>query len=604
MIKSLLKKLKTKSQKNERGSVLAVSLIVMVVLTASVTAITGLSIDQSVQTSLKQDAVVDEVKAKRLIQLAISEFEDHIRINEDFDLYENTMIPAALADYDVTVTDVTGTNTAAGDFTDFGVTTEGESRAYRFAYTLEDGKVLVMYSYVSTTGSTIQQFNPFDFTLGTNGDLILSGGFYRDSSFFAENVYFNYRAPYIYNDTTPQTTPNSSGSYPDFNGGGNNADVYFRGEYQYCTGNCFDTGTVNDPFEFQRSEFIDIAGSGLETGDYTQDTIISDFFGAFDYEATVVDYVKNDGPTENDVITDAMTLATMATVVAANASPAGEECFTFPWWGTICWPVESPDPYTDVTNDTNFTPQTSSETLRYSAYYDGDLVINEDFTFNDREDDSIFIDGDLTFNNNGTIFVDGTFVVTGDLYFTGDEIDIDGAFYVLGQTFFDFNYGEGVSEQGDTSQYGLTIMAQDNIIVKSMWASNTTAANIRNNSTNIPQFDTFWYTEESIYIETVNNRMNVDGVLFANAEGVSGNTIPFVDELGNPIHGLVISSYRGYINSSGNAVPANRVRNNAFYLDDVSNVNLQNAFIEIPIFDSLIVTEGVYTFETSEFRYE
>jgi hypothetical protein len=602
MLKKLFKSLKNQSIKiNQKGSVLAVTLIVMVVLTASVATVTSLTINQSVQTSIKQDAVVDEVQAKRLIQLAISKFEDFIITNEDFDAYENTEIPRALADYDVTVTNVTGTT----GFEEFGLTNEGESRAYRFAYTLENEKVIVMYSYVSTTGSTVQAFNPFDFSLGTNGDLILTGGYYRDAAFFAENVYYNYRTPYIFDDSNYQTTPSSSGSYPDFNGNGSQLDVYYRGDYQYCTGYCFDTSGVNDPIVFQRSEFIDIDGSGLETGDFDQDTIISNFFGEFNFAETVINYVSQIGPTGSRTITDSMTLETMNDVVAANASAPGEECISFRWrgqWYEYCYPVESTDAYTDLTNEVNFDPYWYEETLEYSGYYDatqngGALIVREGLHIDDRDNDSLFINGDMIFDNNGYITIDGTFVITGDLIFQGDEVDIDGAFYVLGEVIFDFNEEEGVSESGGLSEYGFTIMAQDNILVKSMWESDS--------SSRLPDiFDCFWYTEESIYIDAVNSRLNINGVIFANAKGVSGNYIPVVDEFDNPILGIVINSYRGYINRFGNAVPSNNVNRNAFYMDVVNNVSLQNAFVEVPEFESLVVTDGVYTFETSEFRYE
>jgi hypothetical protein len=598
-LKQFWKKLKNHFKgtlSSERGSVLSVTLIVMVVLTASVTAVTSLTIDQTTATSIKLETVNDEVTAKRLIQQAIKEFEIYIEANEDFAMYESFVEVPTETKYNLDISDVTGTT----GFEEFGVTGEGESRAYRFAYTLSNGTDLVMYSYASTTGSTVQNFNPFDFSLGTNGDLVITGGYFRDAAFFANNVYFQKRAAYIYNDTSARVTPASSGSYPDFNGNGSGADVYFKGVYEYCGGNCWDTDGVNDPFVLQKSEFLDIDGSGLETGDFTQDTVISNFFGTFSFEDTVLDFVTQVGPTDSRTINDPITLDTIRDVVLANSGVPTEECIDYKWrgrWYEYCYPVAPSDPYTDLTNEPTFTPLTDEEYISSGAFYDGDLTVRHGFHMDDREDETLVIAGDLIFDNSNYITIDGKFVVLGDLIFQGDEVDIDGAFYVLGQVFFNFDEGAGVTESGGTSEYGLAILARDNIIVNSMWESHT--------SSRLPdEFDTFMYTEESIYIDAVNSRMNVNGVLFANAKGVSGNYIPVVDENDDPILGIVINSYRGYINNSGNAVPSTRRARNAFYFDVVNEVNLQNAFVEVPEFDSLVIIEGVYTFETSEFRYE
>lgn len=43
---------------------------------------------------------------------------------------------------------------------------------------------------------------------------------------------------------------------------------------------------------------------------------------------------------------------------------------------------------------------------------------------------------------------------------------------------------------------------------------------------------------------------------------------------------------------------------NGFILQEVTQNSFQNAFTEIPQFESLIISEGTYSFETSEFSYE
>ena len=177
MIRKLFRKLFSKSSNNQEGSVLAVTLIVMVVLAASISAVTNLTLDQTAATTLKQSIVNEEVTAKRLLQLASSKLVDYM--NEEIDPlhtfinYKDDMIPAALADYGVYVSNVT---TEPG-FEAFGETPQGNTYVYRFAIPLSSGKDLVMYTYLSTVGSAIELLDVFDFSLGTNGDLVLGGGY-------------------------------------------------------------------------------------------------------------------------------------------------------------------------------------------------------------------------------------------------------------------------------------------------------------------------------------------------------------------------------------------------------------------------------------------
>jgi hypothetical protein len=592
-MKRFIKKLFTKTL-NDAGSVLSVSLILFVVLASSAAAITSITINQSQATSVKLDSVNDEVTGKRLIQRAIADYEAFMIANNDFDLYDSDFLADAEITYSVDIRNVTD------EFDGFGVVGFGESRVYRFAYALNNGTDLVMYSYISTVGSQVAEFDPFDFNMGTNGDLVLTGGYYTNAQMFGKNLYFNYRGPYINKISgVPQVatvTPSSSGYYPDFQGNGNNLDIFVTEEYLYCTDNCFDTNGINDPFVINKDEYVDIEGSGLETGDFDQDLIINNFFGDFSYETRVLDFVTDVGPTNARVITDPITLDTIGDVVAANSGPDGIECFL--WW---CWPAPSTEPYTDITNDTDFDPTTDDEYLLYGAYYDGDLEVNRGLHMWDRDEEALVIDGDLIINNdrsNALMLLDGKFVITGDLIFNGYEVDIDGAFYVMGQVIFDFEPGYGVSEQGSAREYGLTILARDNIILKSMWENHT-------NGRNRDSFDGFWYTEESIYLETVNNRLNFNGSIYANAKGESGNYIPVEDQDGNPILGIVITSYRGYINNAGNAVPNSNRNREGFIIDLITSQVLQDAHVEIIQFSSWVTMEGeVAPPERSGFFYE
>ena len=86
--------------------------------------------------------------------------------------------------------------------------------------------------------------------------------------------------------------------------------------------------------------------------------------------------------------------------------------------------------------------------------------------------------------------------------------------------------------------------------------------------------------------------------------GDSLNPMYILDGDLNPINGIIINSYRGYINSSGVAVPYSSDSANRFNIAKISSTNYQDRFLNIPTFDSIVTSYGNYTFETTEFLFE
>lgn len=117
-------------------------------------------------------------------------------------------------------------------------------------------------------------------------------------------------------------------------------------------------------------------------------------------------------------------------------------------------------------------------------------------------------------------------------------------------------------------------------------------------------FSVFWYTEESIFVDSVNSRLNIQGALFARGLGVSTNKIFMDDESLTPLNGIIVNSYKGYIKNSGSAVPSTSDSANGFYLTKIASTNYQDRFFNIPVFESLVQIPGLYTFETSEWLLE
>jgi hypothetical protein len=300
------------------------------------------------------------------------------------------------------------------------------------------------------------------------------------------------------------------------------------------------------------------------------------------------------------------TLEEIKDIIRANTGEVTEVCewvlVEGRWWWQDRWEYQcnyyaADAPFTNITDIDDYDVISGDKSLPVSGVYDGDLYLRSGIHLDDRDDDAIIILGDLVFDNSYWETVDGKFVILGDLIFQGDIVDIDGAFYVYGETIMDFDSGSGINEAGDTSEYGFTLLSKDNIIIKSMWEGNNWSGN------GWGEFDAFFYTEESIYIEAVYSRVHMKGVLFANAKNESGNHIPVVDENGEYINGIVINSYRGWVNSRGSLRPSNDVFDNRFYYMGVNDELFQDAFVEIPEFDSVIFKEGGFTFERSEFSY-
>jgi hypothetical protein len=198
--------------------------------------------------------------------------------------------------------------------------------------------------------------------------------------------------------------------------------------------------------------------------------------------------------------------------------------------------------------------------------------------------ETFIVDGDLTIDNTGDITISAFIVVLGDLYFTGDNVTVSGGFYVTGETYMQFNDGEGfvnINGQG----YSFALLTMDNVIVESLFHHND-----NKKPSNATTFNWFVYTEESIFIDAVNNQMAINGVLFAAAKGNSGNEIPIEDELGNPIRGIVVHAFDGYIRSNGAETYVNN--HNSFDFDPMQEASLQDEFIQLPEFELLAVSEG------------
>merc|ERR1711879_708452 len=174
----------------------------------------------------------------------------------------------------------------------------------------------------------------------------------------------------------------------------------------------------------------------------------------------------------------------------------------------------------------------------------------------------------------------------GDLTLNGDHKNMDATFIVFGETFIDLDLQEKiVTQSGD----GFAIVGQDNIYFNTL--------NRYKSSDDIAEINGFFYTEESIYIDAVNSKLNMNGSLFARAANASGGTDLDVTELvavfnentqtteyvEQPVSGIIINSYEGYAKNTGVLVPGRDTDiSHRFKIHELNPNDYNTIFANIP----------------------
>jgi len=589
---------------NENGSVLAVVFAVMAVLTLSLTAVTVMTVNTAKVTSFEVRKINSHNTGEGLINEAIEMLRDDITITQEFptelqlnNIYVGSGLDAGTLDtYTVRVNDVTADHADEG-YGDFG---DLKIHLFRFDFTLETGNLLVRYLHITTGSSSVESFNPFDYAMGTNGDLILGGGYYNDVKLFGRNVYMSTTAPY-YNDflNNQSKTDVFNSEQPYFTNPGSTLST--NNDLLFCPDDsCYGTSAnQNSDITFYRSNFDELV-TELANPVENDSTTVNDFFGEWTFEEYVINYVANIGPTNNlNNITEAMTLDTLGSIVGKpeNAgvpilNASGKKVQTLP--------------------DTAYVNLTDYEQIIYSSpkfsiYFGDDLTIDDRVRirlqgqFN--EESALIVDGNLTIDMASSNSITANIVVTGNVIVTGKSVDVEGMLIVLGQTFFRFDDGQGFTTTGRNEGY--TFLTRDNIIIESIYAQHT--GPLLDN-----EFSMFIYTEESIYVDGVNSNFHLDGSMFARAANATGNYIPVVDfDTGEPILGIFISSYQGYISSYpssyGQEIPHAGIINllsNGFTISVDTAISYDAKFVFVPEWESLVYSTGTVSFFPGEFAIE
>lgn len=642
MFKTLQKFFKKSFVSNERGSALAVTLIVITILTFAIANITSVSVNLAGTTTVLAEGITDDNTAKGYINQTIDEYKTYL-INEGS--YENYLNVVRYDNvYGVQVTDVT-TSTEGYESGD-----TVNNRVFRFAYPLSDGSELVKYVYSSYIGTELGGLKTFDFSIGTADDLVLNGGLFTGVKIYGDDVYladqgshFNYGK-----DRWFRVPDNGGAGLPNFSSG--DSSIYFNESLVY------QLNDINkNPYNFYKNPYpgVNEVGTKLrkdnfvddfdtlfkDNGDlYIDDVTIPasqeyDLFGEFDFDEYVLSYILSKAPTVNREITVYDTSDSIETIILDNTEP--RETVNVWFWETeisdfwlwllqLLWgddwashlggfaytTIEVPDsPFILISGDDGYGVAgddgfdfNTEIALPFSGVYNGDLTISKNLYTNDFEALIVIGDLEIDFATSGEII--GNIFCTGDLTFTGKSVDVHGSVMALGSVTVDFDDYSGITTDGITTTNGvngITLISKDLISIVSMFQNN------ENRNFTPDPITAFVYTESSIFIDAVSSQVNIEGSLFARGTELNGNQMLLNDKDDVSIKGIYIVSYQGYVNASGKYYPLIADSANGFKIAQVdSSLAYDDLFLNLPAFNYVIAEDaGVAPeFGTSEFIYE
>ena len=398
-------------------------------------------------------------------------------------------------------------------------------------------------------------------------------------------------------------TSSGTAEWPKFTYEGIPSEIYYTDQLKYCTeANCFDLNTAQLPFEFNPDSYSDFASLQPADQGTSGSILIQDFFGDFDFNNYIMDFVNDDAPQLSYTV-DAE-WETLAEDVKYYSEEFSSSPYSWPNWYFVDITEDADD--VDFTDDFFTTGGRWNRRNRSFVYFGNDtnrdwydydidtatndaLHIDQNITMkkqnvNQFYTESLIVFGDLYLDKTNNQFIDGDILVTGNLYLEGGNKYFDGTVMVLGETFINLND----NSQLNAGYYdGFTFMAKDNIHFISHDERH-------NDDAQSGEIIMFMYTEESIYIDAVNSRLNMSGALYARALGISGNDV-FMTTDGNtsntPTRGIIINSLYGYVDDGtfygGQDDTAFRFR-----INTITDRWTSGYYENIPVFESIIVTAG------------
>ena len=597
-----------KHLKNTDGSVLSTSLIVVALLSFSLSIVTSDTVNLSKQTTIKEEQVVDTSISKSILDMVLEETKLYIEASIELDPVEdffNNKADELENNYGVTIV-----NNTINEELD-----EKVAAAIKISMPMENGVLsrTTYYTYDGAGDSTnpgdelasilndpdeFEKDDPYEinfyFSLVTAGDLILNGGAYDIPSLYANNIYLNHQSPYLLNRDpyNQHLTPSTSSHYPIFNPE-DDTKIFYNEDYKYCERTCISINDDGQAFTIHKDQYQNVIGSNLANQGQNQEVKLSSFFQAFDYNSFFLDFLYFQAATGSANLKTYPTMETFKDIILQEAKDIE---YRLNKKGKIQDVTLPNSQFADITDDTLFTSLKHSQKM--SLVHRGDLFLEDQLDIGNEN--TLIVFGDLILDsipskNHKDYAITGSIIVTGDVIFQGESMNFSQTIFALGQVIFDFKQGHGLDNtkngngNDNTPNFnGLTILAKDNIKILSMYDNNRASFQGDKN------FYAFLYTEESIYIDGLNSRMVLEGSFYAKASGESKDPIFYKDQNGQPINGIIINAYHGYLNPSDELRPG--LDNSTFSIQmiEMKNDDMQLKFDSLPLFIVTVMSDDYF----------
>jgi len=507
--------------KNEKGSVLTVAVVMIALLSFSLTSITAYTFRTAANTNRIVEDNESQNEAKRLVQEGIVRFEDEIMAlvntesgmdtfaNFETNYEDDPIIEAIEADLGVTITE------AENLFDAPIVETDVVARSYRVAYAVSDDRELVRYIHFTNKGIEYEEFNAFTYSLGSSTNVVLNGGEYLESAdIYGGYLYEGYSTAYKDTSGNYQIVDAGVFNYP----AGDDATFTSPNPYK-CN-----TDRANDPaldlcLSVNSENKLVVHSDLYETVETPESEYFGDLFSGFNF--TRMYYNQLEEHVEATALINDDTYYTYFTDAISNG--------------------EMEELTTNITGTSNFT-------LNADSVIDGNATVNIGANTLDLNGHSLIVLGDFDITSVSRIESPGQIYVFGDVTISNDRnIAMTANLYTTGEINVGFDEGHGfeITANGQANE-GFGFFARGNIVIDN---NTTTALN------NGARMSLFIFSEGSVKIDSSLHEMAFGGALYA--QGITPLDDVLIERNGvqEPFNGLLINSYNGTIDPSGDTDP-------------------------------------------------
>jgi hypothetical protein len=374
----------------------------------------------------------------------------------------------------------------------------------------------VRYIHFTNKGIEYEEFNAFTYSLGSGANVALNGGEYLDSAdVYGGYLYHGYSTAYKDSNGDYQIVGANAYNYP----GGDNATFTSPNSYQCSTDRVSDPG-LDLCLSVNAENKLLVHADNYDTITNPEGEFFGDLFAGFDFTRMYYNQLE-----EHISATSLINDDTYTTYFNNQASAGTMDELT-----------------TNITGTSNFTLSDDSVIL-------GDTTLNIGSNTLELNGNTLVILGNLDITSVSRISSPGEIYVFGDVNITNDRnIAMTANLYTTGAINVDFDEGHGFEITADgQSNEGFGFFARGNVLIN----NNTTYA-----PSNGARMSFFVFSEGSVKIDAALHEMSFGGALYAQGKTALDNVLIEKDGTIEPFKGLLINSYNGTIDPTGDTPPA------------------------------------------------